>query len=68
MDYQNQFAGRLTKRELEVVDHVKAGRTNAEIGRVMDISFHTAKKHVENALAKTGLPNRAALAGMKEAA
>lgn len=50
----------LTQREAEVMREVISGRTNAEIGVQLGISAATAKKHVENVLAKLGAPNRAA--------
>ena len=48
----------LTKRESEVLDLLKEGKTNYEIGRELYISEATAKKHVSNILGKLGLKNR----------
>ncbi len=50
---------RLTQREIDVLRAVAQGRTNAEIARFMTISESTVKSHVQNMLAKLGLPNRA---------
>jgi DNA-binding CsgD family transcriptional regulator len=60
-------AGALTAREREVVAHVAAGRTNAEIGRALGISHQTVRKHLENVYAKLGVHTRTgALAALKE--
>jgi DNA-binding CsgD family transcriptional regulator len=52
----------LTPRELEVLDAVSHGRTNAAVGAVLGIAPGTVATHVEHVLAKTGVPNRAAAA------
>jgi DNA-binding NarL/FixJ family response regulator len=38
---------------------VAGGLTNREIGEKLSISEHTAAKHVQNILVKTGMSNRA---------
>lgn len=48
----------LTARELEVIQLVHRGLTNKEIGQELAISPHTVKKHVHNALVKSGLRRR----------
>jgi DNA-binding CsgD family transcriptional regulator len=48
----------LTPRELEVIVHVAAGRTNSEIGWLLGISPHTVRKHLENAYEKLGAHTR----------
>lgn len=48
----------LTAREREVIAHVAAGRTNSEIGRLLGISSHTVRKHLENANEKLGTHTR----------
>lgn len=49
---------RLTPRERQVLGHVAEGRTNAEIGWLLDISPETVRKHLENAYAKLGVHTR----------
>jgi DNA-binding CsgD family transcriptional regulator len=51
-------ATELTPRELEVIAHVAEGRTNNEIGRLLGISSHTVRKHLENAYEKLGTHTR----------
>ena len=48
----------LTNREVDVLRAVAQGRTNSEIARLMTVSESTVKSHVQNLLAKLGLPNR----------
>ena len=50
----------LSLRELEVLTHVAAGKTNREIAADLVISPHTASRHVENIFAKLGVTSRAA--------
>jgi ATP/maltotriose-dependent transcriptional regulator MalT len=52
----------LTKRELEVLRLVAAGRSNRAIGNELFISAKTASVHVSNILAKLNVPTRAAAA------
>jgi DNA-binding NarL/FixJ family response regulator len=49
---------RLTGRESEVLRHVAAGLTNAEIARRMEVGPSTVKTHVAAILAKTGTRDR----------
>jgi len=51
-------ATELTSREREVIAHVADGRTNSEIGRLLGISSHTVRKHLENAYEKLGTHTR----------
>jgi DNA-binding CsgD family transcriptional regulator/tetratricopeptide (TPR) repeat protein len=51
----------LTRREVEVLQLVARGMTNAEIGGRLFISHHTAATHVQHILEKTGMANRAEL-------
>lgn len=51
----------LSKRELEVLDHVADGKTNSEIAQALSISRHTVGRHLENIFAKLGVNSRAAL-------
>ncbi len=48
----------LTKRELEVLSHLVAGRTYAEIAGALFISEKTVSVHVSNLLRKTGTSSR----------
>ncbi|HET9945293.1 MAG TPA: LuxR C-terminal-related transcriptional regulator, partial [Actinomycetes bacterium] len=50
--------GLLSDREREVLEHVIAGRTNAEIATALFISEKTAGAHVSNILRKTQTRNR----------
>ncbi|HET6406868.1 MAG TPA: response regulator transcription factor [Chthoniobacteraceae bacterium] len=50
----------LTPREAEVLFWVAQGKTNAEIGIILDASPATVKKHVEHILEKLEVENRAA--------
>ena len=50
----------LSRRELEVLRLVAAGRTNREIAATLVISEHTVARHVQNIFAKLGLSSRAA--------
>ena len=50
----------LSRRELEVIRLVAAGKTNREIAAALVISEHTVARHVQNIFAKLGLSSRAA--------
>jgi DNA-binding NarL/FixJ family response regulator len=58
IDLPDHVAPRLTKRELEVLSLVAAGKENAEIADSLVISQHTAKNHVSSILAKLEVENR----------
>ena len=49
---------RLTGRELEVVALIARGQSNKLIARALDLSPHTVKRHVANALGKLGMVSR----------
>jgi len=49
----------LTPRELEVLASVADGRTNKEIARLLGISLHTVKFHLESLMRKLGATSRA---------
>jgi DNA-binding NarL/FixJ family response regulator len=44
---------------MEVLDAIRAGRTNREIADLLGISLSTANKHVESILQKLSARNRA---------
>ena len=48
----------LTRREVEVLTHLVAGRSYVEIGDELFISHKTVSVHVSNLLRKTGTSNR----------
>jgi transcriptional regulator EpsA len=48
----------LSKRELEVLEWLQAGKTNWEIGSIMQVSPLTIKNHVQNILRKLDVENR----------
>ncbi|HYJ04843.1 MAG TPA: helix-turn-helix transcriptional regulator [Chthoniobacterales bacterium] len=51
----------LTKRELEVVEWIAAGKRNAEIGKILECSSRTVQKHVQHILEKLHLETRIAV-------
>lgn len=50
----------LSRRELQVIGLIAAGRTNRVIARELAISERTVDRHVSNILTKLGLPSRSA--------
>ena len=50
----------LTRRELEVLRLVAAGRSNREIAAALVISEHTVARHMQNIFAKLGVSSRTA--------
>jgi DNA-binding CsgD family transcriptional regulator len=52
----------LTPREREILTHVAAGHTYAEIARELVVSEKTVSVHISNMLRKTGTANRVELA------
>jgi DNA-binding NarL/FixJ family response regulator len=51
-------AAGLTRREQEVLQHVAAGATNADIARALHLSHRTVEHHVSAILAKLGATTR----------
>lgn len=49
----------LTTREVDVLRHLVAGRSNKDIGASLRITEETVKTHVSHVLAKLGVENRA---------
>ncbi|MFF0817195.1 response regulator [Rhodococcus sp. NPDC003318] len=54
----------LTPRELEIVEQIADGLSNAEIGRIMFISPYTVKTHANRAMVKVGARDRAQLVSL----
>jgi DNA-binding CsgD family transcriptional regulator len=52
----------LTKREAEVLEWVRYGKSNAEIAAILSIELPTVKKHLQNIYIKLGVHNRTAAA------
>jgi DNA-binding CsgD family transcriptional regulator len=50
--------GSLTARELEVLELMATGKTNAEIAGELSLSEQTVKSHVRSVLSKLGVRNR----------
>lgn len=48
----------LTKRELEILSSLAAGRTNKEIAAQKGVSSNTVKYHIKNLFEKLGVSNR----------
>lgn len=57
-----QQALALTARESEVLRWLSCGKSNREIGEILDISPRTVNKHLEQVFVKLGVENRAAAA------
>ena len=51
----------LTDRELAVSLLLSEGQSNADVARVLGVSTHTARRHVEHVLMKLGVHSRAAV-------
>ena len=49
----------LTRRELEVLQHLADGESNAQIAARLYVSVETVKTHVKHLLRKLGAANRA---------
>ena len=49
----------MSDRELEVMEWVRAGKTNSEIGEILDISPFTVKNHLQRIFRKMNVLNRA---------
>jgi DNA-binding CsgD family transcriptional regulator len=52
----------LTPRERTVARVLADGRSNEELARLLGVSIHTARRHVEHVLLKLGVHSRAAVA------
>ncbi len=49
----------LSERELEVIDWIKTGKTNQEIGMILNISQNTVKSHLKRIFQKLNVGKRA---------
>lgn len=49
----------LSQRELEVIDWIKSGKTNQEIGMILNISQNTVKSHLKRIFQKLNVGKRA---------
>ncbi len=58
-DLRSGRLARLTARELEVLEHVAAGKSNDELATALYISPKTASVHVSRILSKLDVPTRA---------
>jgi len=54
----------LTPREAEVLSWLAQGKTNREIGQILDISPRTVNKHLEQVFVKIGVENRTTAASV----
>jgi len=59
-----QRAHALTSREAEVLLWISRGKSNRDIGQILDISPRTVNKHLEQVFVKLGVENRAAAAAV----
>jgi DNA-binding NarL/FixJ family response regulator len=59
-----QSAHTLTSREAEVLLWISRGKSNRDIGQILDISPRTVNKHLEQVFVKLGVENRAAAAAV----
>ena len=50
----------LSARELEVLRHVAAGKTNRQIAEELVVSEHTVARHLQNIFTKLGVSSRTA--------
>jgi two-component system nitrate/nitrite response regulator NarP len=50
--------GRLTPREIEILDAVSRGRTNAQIAADLEVTVHTIKFHLGSVYRKLDAANR----------
>lgn len=54
------MALRLTRREAEVLWWVAEGKTNVEVGLILQVAHRTVQKHLERVFVKLGVENRTA--------
>lgn len=51
--------GALTGREIEILQWIAMGKTNSEIGSIVELSLYTVKNHVQRIFRKLNVSNRA---------
>ena len=51
--------GKLSRREREIIDHVRQGQTNVQIAASLFIAPGTVKSHIDHILDKLGARSRA---------
>lgn len=56
----------LSEREIEILEWVRSGKTNIEIGMILDISVYTVKNHLQRIYRKINVSNRAQAVGKLE--
>lgn len=56
----------LTPREIEILEWVRGGKTNIEIGMILGISAFTVKNHLQRIFKKINVTNRAQAVGALE--
>jgi DNA-binding CsgD family transcriptional regulator len=54
----------ITPREFEVLEHLKLGRTNAQIAYALCIGIETVRTHTRNIYRKLGVSSRHDVAGL----
>jgi DNA-binding NarL/FixJ family response regulator len=59
---RNSDRAALTPREVEVLSWVAQGKANWAIGKILDLSSATVRKHLQHIYAKLGVENRTAAA------
>jgi DNA-binding NarL/FixJ family response regulator len=59
LETPNTYPDGLTDREVEVLRHVSAGQTNADIASELVLSVRTVERHMGNIYGKIGARGRA---------
>jgi DNA-binding NarL/FixJ family response regulator len=59
VDRTTGTSGMLTRREREIIDHVRQGQTNLQIAKSLFIAPGTVKSHMDHVLDKLGARSRA---------
>ncbi|MDD3481302.1 XrtB/PEP-CTERM-associated transcriptional regulator EpsA [Azovibrio restrictus] len=65
---QNPACLGLSAREMDIMEWVRMGKTNQEIGMILNISAFTVKNHLQRIFKKLDAMNRAQAVGLIEAA